>query len=1234
MFQRIFIRKRLAFRQSAFSLSTLQAQLQLPELQEIEAVAIYDIYHAPENIEKAVNQIFADSVTDEVLKELPRASHIIVVEPLPGQFDQRADSAEQCLRLISDDYANTQVRTANAYLIKGEINEEGLERLKHFLINPIESREKDLSNQTLLDASQSSDIAYYPDLLQLQSEDALAEWHQNFGLAMSLADLLLVQRYFQEENRAPSETEIRVLDTYWSDHCRHTTFLTELQNIRFPENALGQEIRLDFEDFLDKRRMVYGAKADSRPVTLMELATIDAKYLRSQGKLEDVEFSEEVNACSVFVDVDENDTSRSWLLQFKNETHNHPTEIEPFGGASTCIGGAIRDPLSGRAYVYQAMRISGSADPRENIKDTLPGKLPQRVIAERSAAGASSYGNQIGLATGQIVEFYHEGYKAKHMEVGAVVAATPAEHVRREVPKAGDLVLLLGGATGRDGCGGATGSSKEHHQDSLAQSAAEVQKGNPPEERKLQRLFRKGEFARKIKRCNDFGAGGVSVAVGELAESLEIDLDCVPTKYQGLNGTELAISESQERMAIVIAPEDLLVIQQLAATENLQATHIATVTDNDKLIMRWRGEVIVSLSRNFLDSHGAKTVQQEVQISAAKPHYYSEEVWQDGLRSQLKTLNFADQRGLGDRFDFNVGASCVLKPYGGYYQATPTEASVYKLPVETKTNTASILAYGFYPEFSAQSPYHGGMYAVCEAAARLIAVGGNLRTAHFSLQEYFPKLGSDAVRWGWPTSALLGAHHALKGIERAAIGGKDSMSGSFGALDVPPTLIAFAVGTVAADKTISAEFKQAEHQLYWLRCPQDNHGRPDFSAILEANDFIQEAIDEGIIASIRSIRHGGVIQAIYESAIGNKIGVKINELPDAFLPEYGGFLISSEGGLGIAPNLLHLGYTIAESKIVIGSQSLDLSELEPLTQSLADIYPLNGAKPEGNASIIEAKPLAKARPITTKIPTPRICLPVFPGTNSELDTAKAFVREGGIIEEIVICNNHQTDIQNSLNALVKSLDNCQIFALSGGFSAGDEPDGSGKFIANIIFEPHIQEAIARFLARDGLILGICNGFQALVKTGLLPYGEVKQPKIGDPTLAHNRIGRHIARIATTIISNNASPWLSEFIIGEAHDVALSHGEGRFYCSDEALDNLIENGQVAIQYADPKLLIPTMHPSYNPNGSLNAIEAITSPCGRILGKMGHSERWQDNLYRNHYPTIRPQNIFRAGIKAFR
>ena len=1240
MHQRLYIEKRPEFADDYALTERLKTRLDLTGLQRVRRLAVYDLYDCPEALlAAAISRVFSDPVSDEVRDALPKADFTLVIEPLPGQFDQRADSAMQCLRLLDDAFAPTVVTSAQAWLFEGTLDEAARAKLRQHLINPIDSREKNLAETALPPHHPAAPVPRYDGFTALDA-DGLAAWHAAQGLAMTLADLQLVQKYFRAEQREPSETEIRVLDTYWSDHCRHTTFATALHDIAFPQTDFGAALAADFADYEAQRQAVYGARAAARSYTLMDLATIDAKYQRAQGNLQEVEISAEVNACSVYIDVDEDGKTRPWLLQFKNETHNHPTEIEPYGGAATCIGGAIRDPLSGRAYVYQALRISGSADPREPYAATLPGKLPQAVIAEGAAAGASSYGNQIGLATGQIVEYYHEGFKAKHMEVGAVVAAVPAENVRREEPAAGDLVLLIGGATGRDGCGGATGSSRAQHGGSLQESAAEVQKGNPPEERKLQRLFRNPEFSRRIKRCNDFGAGGVAVAIGELADGLDINLDAVPVKYQGLSGTELAISESQERMAVVIAAEDHAAMQALAAAENLTASHVATVTADATLTMHWQGDTIVRLKRDFLDSNGAANAQHGVRIaepddSASPLTVASEKNWVDALKAQLATLAHADQKGLGDRFDHSVGAACVLVPYGGRYQRTPIEASVYQLPTEGRTHTASILAHGYNPAVSAWSPYHGGLLAVVDATARLVACGGNAETAHYSLQEYYRRMGAEADNWGQPYAALLGAHHALAALGRAAIGGKDSMSGSYHNLHVPPTLIAFAVGAVDVRRVISPEYKDKGHQLYWLRCPQDALGRPDLKAFAANNRFLFEAIGEGNVKSIRAVRHGGILQALYESAIGNGIGVHIDQLEDSFAPEYGGYLISSDGGLGIADNLQHLGFTTDSGKLEINGQSAAIKDLYAIASAtLASVYTLYESVGEATrVPLATAKDAQRCPRTVSGIATPRVCLPVFPGTNSELDTARAFRKNGGDVIETVICNQNRDALDASLQAFADHLANSQILVLAGGFSAGDEPDGSGKYMANVLANPRIADAIAALLARDGLILGICNGFQALIKSGLLPGGKIAAPVPGDATLTHNRIGRHIARIATTVVANNHSPWLADFQIGEAHSVNFSHGEGRFTASDAVLKTLIKNGQIAFQYAAPGDLAPSMSPKHNPNGSLYAVEGITSPCGRILGKMGHSERHQHHGQQN-YPDFRAQNLFAAGIKAFK
>ena len=1237
MFQRLFIAKRPEFSTAAPLLAQLREQLHLPQLSGLQTLALYDVHHCPpELLDMAVQRVFSETVSDEALSALPACDFALIVEPLPGQFDQRADSAEQCLRLLDARFRDTRVTSAVAYCFSGDLDDDARTRLRNWLINPIEAREKNLAHTALPTHSEAAPTPRHHGFTALNA-DALAAFHRAQGLAMTLADLTLVQQHFATLQREPTETEIRVLDTYWSDHCRHTTFATELQAIHFPNNSFGKALAADFAAYQQQRAQVFGEKLSSRPLTLMDLATIDARYRRAQGELPAVEISAEVNACSVFIDVDDsavdNGKPQPWLLQFKNETHNHPTEIEPFGGAATCIGGAIRDPLSGRAYVYQAMRLSGSADPREDIADTLPGKLPQIAIARGAAAGASSYGNQIGLATGQIVEVYHPGYKAKHMEVGAVVAATPASHVTREEPAPGDIVLLIGGATGRDGCGGATGSSREQHGDSLTESAAEVQKGNAPEERKLQRLFRNAEFSRRVKRCNDFGAGGVAVAIGELADGLDINLDAVPVKYLGLSGTELAISESQERMAIVIKREDSETMMALAAAENLTATPIARITDDATLTMRWRGDTIVSLSRAFLDTNGAPSRQEAVRIATpqgASPLAAPTANGMTQLKAQLATLPFACQRGLGDRFDHSVGASCVLLPYGGASQRTPAEASVYALPTEGATQTASILSHGFNPEIAAWSPYHGGLYAVVDALARLVACGGKLQDSYLSLQEYFRRLGTDAHNWGLPYAALLGAHHAMNALRRAAIGGKDSMSGTFHDLHVPPTLIAFAVAAVNRQRVKSPEFKAAGHKLYWLRCPRDSEARPDLAAFADNCAYIQT--HNAQLHAVRSVRQGGVAQAAYEATLGNRIGASLTLAHDAFLPEYGGFLLAADA-LPAHPRLQEIGVTTADAVLALNGESAAVDALYAIAaQVLGNVYPLYETVEETPTLALAHAPRQMSTRQSAAPAQVRVALPVFPGTNSELDTARAFIRNGAQVSESLILNQNAPAIEASLQALARTIDNSQIVVLSGGFSAGDEPDGSGKFIASVLANARIQDAILALLARDGLVLGICNGFQALVKSGLLPYGDFRQPQAGDATLAHNRIARHIARVAHTVIANNHSPWLANFQIGELHDVDFSHGEGRFVASPAELERLRSNGQIATQYCDAHG-VPSMQPHYNPNGSLLAVEGLLSPCGRIFGKMGHSERHLDGGKRN-YPDFRAQNIFASAIQSFR
>lgn len=1245
MKKRIFIEKKEQFNSSKRLAAAWQKAWRLPQIQNLRQFNIYDIYNCPEELlPLAIERVFSDPVTDDVLEALPEGAYTLAYELVPGQFDMRADSAKKCLQALDPRFADVQVFSAQALVfIDGEFDLDAQRQIKSNLVNPIECRLKDLNRLEMPKALQAPQVEYYNQFNDLTQEE-LKVWREEQGLAMNFVDLYMVQLHFKSIRRPPREAEIRALDTYWSDHCRHTTFGTVIKNIDFPSGALGRVLEQEFKRFQEIQRFV-GIEEPERGFSLMDLAVIDTKYQRKKGNLADVEFSKEINACSVKVEVEEEEgQSREWLLQFKNETHNHPTEIEPFGGAATCVGGAIRDPLAGRAYIYQAARISGGADPRQPIQDTLKGKLPQRTIAQESAKGYSSYGNQIGLATGQVTEFYHEGYLAKHMELGAVVGAVPLDHVQRAEPVAGDLVLLVGGATGRDGCGGATGSSKAQNQQSIELAGAEVQKGNAPEERKLQRLFRNKAFAEKIKRCNDFGAGGVSVAVGELADGIKINLDAIPVKYAGLSGTELAISESQERMAIVIAPEHKELMLKLAEEENVEATEIAVITDDRTLTMIWQGDEIVSLSRDFLDTNGAPAYQERVQLPEVNLEALcpvsNDENWEALFHEQLKSLKFADQRGLGDGFDHSVGASCVLLPYGGKTQRTPIEASVYLLPTDLQSPTASVLAHGFNPDVSAVSPYHGGLLAVIEATAKVVACGGDATKIHYSLQEYFRRLGDVPENWGQAVAALMGAHHALQALERAAIGGKDSMSGSYHDIHVPPTLVGFAVTTIDAKKVVSPEFKKAGHHVYWLRCPTDEFHRPNLETFKWNNEIIKNI--RPVLQSARAIRHGGIVQALYEACLGNKIGVYVPRGRDLFKAEYGSYLISTNEPLDMEkiPHLEYLGMTMERPDLEIDFKRQPIEALyEMASATLKEIYPLYPDEQEQQRITEASQPLKLATTPKSyampniKIAQPRVALPVFYGMNSELDTARAFKRNGAVVQETVIRNRDFTALEESLSVLAKQIQNSQIFVLSGGFSAGDEPDGSGKFIANILGSPRIKDALEDLLRRDGLILGICNGFQALIKSGLLPNGNLEKPVAeGSATLTHNLIGRHISRVATTVVANNHSPWLRDFKIGEMHDVDFSHGEGRFISSPEVLEALLKNGQIAFQYAHPDTGEPSNHIHHNINGSLYAVEGLISPCGRILGKMGHPERYQPYTHAN-YPDFRPQNIFRAGVSAF-
>lgn len=1221
---RIFVEKKPGFDLEAKKLyRELQDTLFMEKLEGVRILNCYDIFGA-EEIEEAKKKIFSELVTDIVSDSFDTDLAHFAVELLPGQFDQRADSAYQCMNLLSSENENVVVTSGKVILLEGELSEDEVERIKKFYMNPIEMREKDLSKLLQEEFHFQSTVSKIASFENLRSE---------MQLAMSQEDLDFIADYFKkEEQRMPTETEIRVLDTYWSDHCRHTTFETELQEIAFPRSEFGRELQRVFEKYLDKKSL-----------TLMTMAKAIGKKMRKEGRLDDLEVSEEINACSIYIDVDVDGVMEKWLLMFKNETHNHPTEIEPFGGASTCLGGAIRDPLSGRAYVYQAIRVTGAANPLERLEDTIEGKLPQKKITTLAAQGYSSYGNQIGLTTGLVSEIYHEGYKAKRMEVGAVVAAAPAKNIRRESPLPGDVVILLGGKTGRDGCGGATGSSKEHTKNSLALCGSEVQKGNAPEERKIQRLFRKEKVARMIKKCNDFGAGGVSVAIGELADGLKINLDKVPTKYAGLNGTELAISESQERMAVVIAKEEEENFLAEAVLENLEATTVAEVTEEKRLILTWQGKEIVNLSRAFLDTNG---VGQKANVEVEEPELgnpfltnaFQRESLEESWNACLLDINVASQKGMVEIFDSNIGAGTILMPFGGKYQMTPNDVAVQKISVEmAHTNTASAITWGYNPNIFSWSPYHGSAYAVLESLAKLVSVGVDYRKARLSFQEYFQKLGKEPKNWGKPFAALLGSLEAQDMFGTPAIGGKDSMSGSFQELCVPPTLISFAVATVNAKNVISTELKKAGSNLYLLKHnPLDNF-MPNYEACKENFTWLQEQIEGGKILACSTIKTGGIAEAITKMSFGNQIGVQIKDLGSRFFDvSYGSFLLETEENLTFK-NLEYLGKTIAEYQIHIlekeKSKILSGNTLEQdWLQVLAPIFPYDCKEERKEIYTLDSFVPKETYRSAENVSKPRVLILAFSGTNCEYDSAKAF-RDAGADPHILIFRNLKTSyIKESISAMVSELKKAQILMFPGGFSAGDEPDGSGKFIATVLQNPRIAAEIQNFLDRDGLILGICNGFQALVKSGLLPYGKVGSITENSPTLTFNKIGRHVSQMVRTKIVSTNSPWLSSFEVGEEFVIPVSHGEGRFYANEEELKALLRNGQVVTQYIgfDGEASNEFRH---TPNGSTHAIEGIISPDGRIFGKMGHSERKGEYLYKN-IPGNKNQDIFKNGVTYFK
>ena len=1211
MVYRIYVEKKAGLDNEARALlSEIKTFLGIDSVEKVRILNRYDAENITKELfEYAVNTVFSEPQLDNVYRGVENDGAVVfATEYLPGQFDQRADSAAQCIQLISHGDKPT-VASARVYMLYGRISAADIARIKKHVINPVEAREASLAQRETLAAEYTvpTEVATLKGFLDLD-QAGLAGMISDMGLAMDIDDIKFCQEYFRSEKRCPTVTEIKMIDTYWSDHCRHTTFLTTIDGIKFEDELLERT----YNEYLESRKFLDRTK----PQNLMDIGTIAAKVLKKCGKLDGLDESEEINACTVKITVDVDGKPEPWLLLFKNETHNHPTEIEPFGGAATCIGGAIRDPLSGRSYVYGAMRLTGAADPTKPLSETLAGKLPQRKIVTTAAAGYSSYGNQIGLATGIVDEIYHDGYAAKHMEVGAVIAAAPAACVRREVPAPGDLVVLLGGRTGRDGCGGATGSSKSHNLSSLETCGAEVQKGNAPEERKLQRLFRNPKVSSMIKRCNDFGAGGVSVAIGELADGLDIDLNAVPKKYDGLDGTELAISESQERMAVVIESKNRKKFLDLAAGENLEATVVAKVKEEPRLRMKWNGKTIVNLSREFLNSNGA---EKHITINAAPVRDFSKEIptsFGDGMTAVASGLNTCSKRGLSERFDSTIGGGTVLMPFGGKYQRTPIQAMVQKISVERgHTDLASYMSWGYNPDISSASPYHGAYLAVVESAAKLVATGAEFKDTYLTFQEYFEKPGKDPARWGKPLSALLGAYKAQLELGIAAIGGKDSMSGSFEKLDVPPTLISFAVTTDRADNAISPEFKSAGNKLVLLSPEYDENGLPRTESLLALFDKVNSLMRDGKVYAAYTPTVGGIAEAVLKMSLGNGYGFAFDSaltLSDIFGYKYGSFLleVSESERFGEL-----IGYVTEEQTFTYGGEKLELSVVADAYEGkLESIYPCNIQTTDEKPETVSYKHKGRVAPavLTAK---PRVLIPVFPGTNCEYDSAKA-VADAGAEPEIFVINNLTAEgIKRSAETFSDKIRNSQAIFVPGGFSGGDEPDGSGKFITAFFRGEAVKSAVTELLdQRDGLMCGICNGFQALIKLGLLPFGKIMDTDEKCPTLTFNNIARHQSKIVRTRIASNMSPWLALTEVGEIYNVPISHGEGKFLATDKVIKQLIKNGQIATQYVDERGEA-TYAIDYNPNGSALAIEGITSPDGRVFGKMGHSERVGKDLYRN-------------------
>ncbi|MBQ3022324.1 MAG: phosphoribosylformylglycinamidine synthase [Clostridia bacterium] len=1224
---RIYVEKKSGLDHGARSLKKdLQDLLGIKGIEELRMLNRYDVENISEELfEKSVKTVFSEPQTDNTYTECPMGDVVFAVEYLPGQFDARAASAAECIQIISKG-DRPEVKTATIYVLNGKISEEEVKSIKKYVINPVEAREAGMERVETLKTEYTipTEVEILEGFCALSREELLAFIDER-GLAMDIDDILFCQQYFKSEDREPTITEIKMIDTYWSDHCRHTTFLTTIDSVKFEDELLQKT----YDEYINDRKKL----GRTKPVNLMDIATLATRVLKKAGKLPKLDESEEINACTVKIDVMKDGNLEKWLLLFKNETHNHPTEIEPFGGAATCIGGAIRDPLSGRSYVYAAMRVTGAADPTVPVSETMQGKLPQRKIVTTAANGYSSYGNQIGLATGQVDEIYHDGYVAKRMEIGAVIAAAPEENVRRERPEDGDIVILLGGRTGRDGCGGATGSSKSHNLSSLESCGAEVQKGNAPEERKLQRLFRNKEVSRLIKRCNDFGAGGVSVAIGELADGLEIDLNAVPKKYEGLDGTELAISESQERMAVVVESKDVEKFCALAKKENLEATVVATVKNHPYLVMTWNGKEIVNLSREFLNSNGA---EKHIDIAPAKTKEYKKEIkgtFTDNYKSLAEDLNVCSKRGLSERFDSTIGAGSVLMPFGGKYQRTPVQAMVNKISTpDGDTNTCSLMSWGYNPFIMEKSPYHGAYLAVVESVCKLIAHGGSFEEVYLTFQEYFEKPKTDPARWGKPMAALLGAFKAQKDFEIASIGGKDSMSGSFENIDVPPTLVSFAVTTDSVDNIISPEFKKAGSNVYLVKPEYDENNLPVAESVKKEFAFVTKLIRDGKVLSCYTPTYGGIAEAVLKMAMGNGIGFSYKETvstEEIFGYNYGAFVLETSEEIEGATLL---GKTTSDDEISFGAEKLSLTELCELYENkLEKIYKCNIETPLEKVEKFSYSG-ASAIKASSKIAQPRVLIPVFPGTNCEYDSAKAFENAGAKAEIFVINNLTSANVAESVTEFAKKVNESQIVFIPGGFSGGDEPDGSGKLITAFFRNKEISEAVMNLLKnRDGLMAGICNGFQALIKLGLVPFGEILEADANSPTLTFNTISRHQSKIVNTRIASNKSPWLMETNVGDIYTVPISHGEGRFLASEELIRKLAQNGQVITQYVDLDGN-PTYDIQYNPNGSICAVEGIISPDGKVLGKMGHSERIGKNLYKNVEGNY-DMKMFLSAVKYF-